>query len=210
MNSNYNQKKLWAKEWDKKDLIKVNNFARRSFSVIKKHPQLKTLLDLGCGSGQDSIYFAKKGLLVTATDFSKNSLDKIPKNIKNLKTIYKDTSKLNFKDNSFDIIYAHLSLHYFNDKDTTQIFNKLYNILNKNGLIFIKCKSTGDDLYGKGKKISPDMYSLNNHVRHFFSKDYMESKLNKYHIIKIRKTSSVYHSYKSSFIEVVASKKVKK
>jgi len=37
-------------------------------------------------------------------------------------------------------------------------------------------------------------------------KEYMREKLSKFEIIKIRKTSSIYHSYKSSFIEAVAKK----
>ncbi len=41
------------------------------------------------------------------------------------------------------------------------------------------------------------------HIRHFFSKNYMKEKLNKF---KIRKTSSIYHNYKSAFIEAVAKK----
>ena len=62
-------------------------------------------------------------------------------------------SKINFNNNSFDIIYAHLSLHYFTDKITTKIFNKLYTILKPNGIIFIKYKSVKDTLYGQGEKI---------------------------------------------------------
>ena len=168
----YDQKKLWLNKWQNSKVGAVNNFARRSFSENKKHGDLKTLLDLGCGAGQDAVYFAKKGLQVTAADFSETGIKLVPKNIKNLKTICLDIRNLNLKPNSFDVIYAHLSLHYFNDNATTKIFNKLYDVLKKNGLIFIKCKSTDDALYGVGEKVAPNMFLKDSHIRHFFSKEY--------------------------------------
>ncbi len=202
----YDQKKLWLHKWRNSKVNAVNNFARRSFSEIKKHGDLKTLLDLGCGAGQDAVYFSKQGLLVTAADFSETGIKLVPKNIKNLKAVCLDIRNLKLKPYSFDVIYAHLSLHYFNDNATTQIFNKLYDVLKKNGLIFIKCKSTDDVLYGDGEKVAPDMFLKDKHIRHFFSKEYMKEKMEKFNLIKIRKTSSVYHSYKSSYIEAIATK----
>jgi len=202
----YNQKKLWFSKWQNSNGKAVNNFARRSFFEIKKHSELKTLLDLGCGRGQDAEYFAKKGLHVTAVDFSESGIQFVPKNA-NLKTIYQDIQNIDFKNNSFDVIYAHLSLHYFDDSTTTQIFDKLYLVLRKGGLIFIKCKSTNDALYGVGEKIESDMFYKDRHIHHFFSKEYMKEKMAKFNLIKIRKTSSVYHSYKSSYIEAIATKK---
>lgn len=198
----------WKTKWKDRILKPRNNFANRCFLKInKKH---KSLLDIGCGDGKDSLFFAKKGLNVTSIDFSESGIKKLSeitkeKKLKNIKAIQKDITKLNFKNNSFDIIYAHLSLHYFKDKLTTKIFNKLYDILKPNGIIFIKCKSIDDALYNQGKKIEENMYKKN-HIRHFFSKNYMKEKLNKFKIIKIRKTSSIYHSYKSAFIEAIAKK----
>ncbi len=203
------EKEYWKTKWDKRKTQKTNNFAKRSYSHIK-NKRFKTLLDIGCGDGKDSLYFTTKGFKVTSIDFSESGireLDKLiaEKNIKNIKTIQKDIRKVNFPENSFDVIYAHLSLHYFDDKSTTQLFNKLSKILKKDGRIFIKCKSVEDALYKQGAKIEKDMYKKN-HARHFFSKDYMKEKLKEFKIIRIRRTSSVYNIYKSAFIEAIATK----
>ena len=98
-----------------------------------------------------------------------------------------------------------MSLHYFDDKTTTKVFDKLYKILKKNGLLFVKCKSIDDIMYGKGKKIEDNFYILEGHARHFFDKDYMKDKLKRFKILKIRKSVSMYKR-KSSFIEAVATK----
>jgi hypothetical protein len=77
--------------------------------------------------------------------------------------------------------------------------------LKKDGVIFIKCKSIEDALYGQGEKVGEDMYKQG-HLRHFFSEDYIKEKLSNFKILEAKKTSSVYHQYESNFIEAVGTK----
>lgn len=51
----YDQKKLWKEKWDAAAPKATNGFARRCYAFIKKDGRYKTLLDLGCGLGQDSV-----------------------------------------------------------------------------------------------------------------------------------------------------------
>ena len=202
------EEEYWKTKWDKREIEEANDFARRSFSQIKDN-NFTTLLDLGCGDGRDSLFFASEGLNVTSVDFSESGIKKLNELSKEkgleINAIQTDIRKINFLDNSFDVIYAHLSLHYFDDEITTQIFDKLFRILKKDGLIFIKCKSVEDALYGKGEEIGKDMYKKG-HIRHFFSEEYMKEKLRNFKILEVRKTSSVYHQYESNFIEAVGTK----
>ncbi len=176
-----------------------------------KQTGAKTLIDLGCGNGRDSLFFARKGLHVTAADFSESDLDQLrklveKKKLANIEVVRQDITRLKFEPNSFDVIYAHLSLHYFTDKATKRIFNQLHSLLKKDGLLFVKCKSTDDMLYGRGRAQEKNMYSFRGHVRHFFDKEYMSALLAKFSMVDVRKSASVYHSYKSSFIEAIAKK----
>ena len=203
-----NQKKHWKQYWNRERRSSPNDFAKKSFSEME-NKSFNTLLDVGCGIGLDSIFFAQKGFSVTSLDFSESGIQCLKqtiksKNINNITPMLGDISDFKFAPNSFDVIYAHLSLQYFNDQTTTRIFSDLYKMLKPKGLIFIKCKSVSDPLYGEGEKIGNDLYIHNDHVRHFFSKKYMTEKLNKFKMVKIKETSSTL--YKSSFIEAVATK----
>lgn len=201
----------WNTIWEKAERVSVSNYAKRCYAKIENN-DYQTLLDVGCGNGKDSIYFAKKGLHVTAVDFSSTAIEQLKQTIaekalSNINTIKEDILYLDMDDNSFDVIYAHLSLQYFDDEITTRIFDKLYKILKPEGMIFIRCKSKDDHLYGQGEKIGDDMF-IKGHIRHFFSKEYMIKKLIQYYLIRIRRSSSIYHGYKSCFIEAVATKHI--
>ncbi len=194
----------WKNKWVNRSFEPANNFAKRAYVLIKKR-NFKTLLDLGCGSGRDALYFSSRKLKVTAVDFSESGINKLKQQNQQITCILQDIRNVKFQENSFDVVYAHLSLHYFSDEITNKIFLNLYKILRKGGLIFVKCKSTQDILCGQGERIGENMWKKG-HMRHFFTKEYMEEKLKKFKIIKIRKTSSVYHEYKSVFIEAIAEK----
>jgi ubiquinone/menaquinone biosynthesis C-methylase UbiE len=203
------QRRQWRDKWaDRRG--DVNAFAKKVFRMLpKKRPV--TLLDLGCGNGVDSLFFASHGVSVTALDFSESGIDALRADIKKsglkqIKPVLHDLSKrLPFKSSAFDVIYAHLSVHYFDDAATRAIFAEMLRVLKPGGSLFVKCKSVDDALYGVGDKIGPDMYRKG-HIRHFFSRDYMKGLLSDWKIVSVRRTSSTYHLYKSSFIEAVAKK----
>ena len=198
---NMSDASYWKNNWLDRQIGPASNFARRAYLMIK-NKKLKSLLDLGCGNGRDSMYFSKKGLEVTAIDISESGIKALKARSQNTRCVQKDIRKINFPKNSFDVIYANLSLHYFDNKTLDEIFDNLYKILRKEGLIFVKCKSVKDSHFGKGKKIEENVYK-EGHVRHFFTKEYMIEKLKKFNVLKVRKT----RKEKFAFIEAVAIKK---
>lgn len=197
-------KKFWKGVW-KGSLVQTPNLFAKRASILMQKKKKKHILDLGCGDGRDSLYFAKKGFTVEAFDFSESGIQSLKKKNPNIKSSVGDIRKLRFKKNSFDAIYAHLSLHYFSDKETKKIFLKLHSMLKDEGLLFVKCKSTDDVLFGKGKKIAENMYH-SGHTRHFFTKAFMAEQLTPFTILSLKKSSSIYASSKSSFIEAIAQK----
>ena len=74
------------------------------------------LLDLGCGAGENSVYFAKKGALCVATDYSPGmvevALKLAEKNGVKIEGCTANAMELEFPDNTFDIVYASNLLHH--------------------------------------------------------------------------------------------------
>src|SRR2546423_1913614 len=98
------QKLLWNRlhKTGQVNLGQETDFAKEIQKII---PSQSELLELGCGNGNDSNYFAQNGHKVFATDFSEvaieNNRDKYKH--KNLKFEVLDISKiLNLLDNSFE------------------------------------------------------------------------------------------------------------
>lgn len=76
----------------------------------------KKLLDLGCGAGENSVYFAKKGALCVATDYSPGMVEVALKlaetNGVKIEGCTANAMELEFPDNTFDIVYASNLLHH--------------------------------------------------------------------------------------------------
>ncbi len=201
-----NDKKYWEDTWNNDKRWPTSKFAQKAYPIIKQN-NLNKMLDLGCGSGRDSLYFADRNLDVTALDFSDSGIKKLKTNNtkQDIECINQDIRDVNFPESTFDVVYAHLSLHYFTDSELEKIIKKLYKSLQKGGYIFIKCKSTKDYLYGKGKKKEEDMFFYK-HWRHFFSKEYMKKKLSSFNVVKISESEATEYGFKSSFVEAIVRK----
>ncbi|XOU94921.1 MAG: methyltransferase domain-containing protein [Candidatus Kerfeldbacteria bacterium] len=143
--------------------------------VIKHLSPNGKLLDIGGGQGQDSRFFADKGYNVTLLDISPRGLElakeKTSKKLqKNLSFYQHDISKLlPFSDSSFDFVYTHLAIHYFNKKTTKQIFDEMYRILKKDGIIAIFTNSINDPEYNTGVKIEKDFFEISGVRKRYFS-----------------------------------------
>ena len=113
--------------------------------VVKFFPTAGTLLEIGAGQGGDANFFQSLGYTVIATDYSDNALTNAKENIKNVRFINVDTSLgLLFEKESFDIVYSHMALHYFDAKTTTKIFFDIHRVLKPDG-IFATITNTIDD-----------------------------------------------------------------
>ena len=79
----------------------------------------KALLDLGCGAGENSVYFARKGAFCTATDYSPGMVEKALKlaaaNGVQIEGRTMNAMELDFPENTFDIVYAANLLHHLPD-----------------------------------------------------------------------------------------------
>lgn len=116
-------------------------------------PDNGTILDLGCGSGRDSLYFLEKGYIVTSVDASEEMV-RLSSELTGQKTQYLRMQDIEFK-NEFNGIWACASLLHIDKKITESGFNILCNALRDNGVLYASYK------YGKGTSILGDRYYNN-------------------------------------------------
>ena len=131
----------------------------------------KEILDLGCGIGADTLYLLEKGYKVLSTDFSNEALQSIKNNIPNSKTMYLDMrDNFPFEENSYSIIVADLSLHYFDNETTIHIMNEIKRILSNNGILLARVASVNDFNFGagEGEELEKNYYFEGAYTKRFF------------------------------------------
>ncbi len=205
-----NQRAHWDKIHEDGELSHYKNPSDFANEVLKNLKPNSKILELGCGVGNDSIAFANSGHSIIATDFSNTAIKKNKERFDNINLefkIFDISNKFPFEENTFDLVYARLSLHYFKDQTTKMIFAEIRRVLKPNGKLAFICKSTKDPLYGKGTEIEQDMFEYEGHIRHFFSEDYTNDSIkNLFEINLLESGQDKFYGRKSSYVKVIAKK----
>lgn len=163
------------KDYKERDWIhKPSLFAETSITYF---PAKGTILELGAGLGQDSQFFAGYGYKVTSTDLEETALEKrvstLPEDLKQRITVKNLDlrEELPFADASFDVVYAHLSLHYFDRETTKRLFGEIYRVLKPGGVLAFLANSVHDPEYNTGKKLENDYFQIDKASKRYFSVD---------------------------------------
>lgn len=95
----------------------------------------KYLLDLGCGAGENSVYFAQKGARCVATDYSPGmvevALQLAEKNGVKIEGRTVNAMEIDFPDNTFDLVYASNLLHHI--PDPKLVLQEMHRVLKPGG-----------------------------------------------------------------------------
>jgi len=168
-------KKYWENYYSEKlGFDKPSSYAIEVLDLIDKE---NSILELGCGNGRDSFYFANNGIRVIAIDQSKNIINQIKNENINPTFLCKDIidiqENFNYKVNH---CYARFFFHALNENEENSAIKFITNILPINGYFFSESRSIKSSLYGKGKFFFKDIYSTD-HKRRFIRKNNFIAKL---------------------------------
>jgi adenylylsulfate kinase-like enzyme/SAM-dependent methyltransferase len=116
------------------------------------------LLELGCGSGRDAVYFAQQGLQVTALDRSNGAIEACLANHagKGVEFLCLDAAEVGtLAPRRFDVVYSRFSLHAMTREEENSALADSHALLAAGGLLCIECRSINDRLAREGEVISP-------------------------------------------------------
>ena len=151
-----------------------SGFAKYVTNYILKHNLFVPLLDIGCGNGRDSCYFASQGIDVTGIDFNSEPDDQGFK-------FYKADLK-NFDYSNFSLLYLRFVVHTLTE---SELDNLISLISGKAGtLVFIETRST----LGVTDELKSETYFKSSvgekHFRMLYSKKYLDEKLSQFKILE--------------------------
>ena len=156
-----------------KNYIKKSNDFTYIFdkTYLKEFENLKNknILDIGCGEGRFAFTCSKKGAKVDAIDVSSKLIDfakeyNYSKNINYYNLDFGNVDINKFKSKKYDFIVINMVLlNIFSEKKVTNIFEKCYKLLNKNGILAFSdlnpiCKAC-DESYPHRVNIFPKIFS---------------------------------------------------
>ncbi|WP_263970955.1 class I SAM-dependent methyltransferase [Leptolyngbya sp. NIES-2104] len=108
-----------------------NRFILRQLGDVRG----KLLLDLGCGAGENSVYFARLGAQCVAADYSPGMVDVAlqlaERNGVQIEGRVINAMSIDIPDNTFDIVYASNLLHHIPDPKVT--LQEMHRILKPGG-----------------------------------------------------------------------------
>ena len=165
--------------------------------AVTYFPASGNLLELGTGSGQDSIWFASKGYKVTQTDVIDDVFEDIKKRAAKNKVQLEQKvldlwQPLEFAENSFDVVYAQLSLHYFDAKRTSELFKEINHVLKPGGTFALMLNSKDDPEYGAGEEIEPGYFQVEKLRKRYFNVEDARKYLNDFEIVVLNNEGQTY------------------
>ena len=121
------------------------------------------VLDLGCGIGQFTDYWLVNGFQVISADISENALNALKERTPSATTVELDMSKpLPFEDGTFDVVFANLSIHYFDEKTTIALSGEIQRVLKPGGLFIGSVNSSVayEIVRDKAKELEKNYYLI--------------------------------------------------
>ena len=156
----------------------------RPFLVPLREAGVRTVLELGCGTGNDAARLAGEGYSVTAVDLSAEAIGQAQTRFGSLARfmVADMTRPLPFPDASFDAVMSNVAMHMFPDDVTRMVFAQVERLVRAGGLFAFHVNSLQDrPLRARSltaRELAPDYVAEETgQTMHFFSEAYLRELL---------------------------------
>ncbi len=138
--NSYNQN---AKDYDEH----LVDSSKNTFHALYEKPAIRaelpkldglSVISIGCGSGHDANWLLQNGASsVVGVDISEGLIKIAESKFPNIEVHVMDMEKLDFPDNSFDLAYSSLAIHYVDD--WTQSLKEAHRVIKPGSLYVFSC-----------------------------------------------------------------------
>jgi SAM-dependent methyltransferase len=156
----------------------------RPFLVPLREAGVRTVLELGCGTGHDAARLAGEGYSVTAIDVSGEAIGQARARFGSLAhfLVADMTRRLPFPDGSFDAVMSNVALHMFPDDVTREVFAQVGRLVRPGGRFVFHVNSLEDRPLRvrrlPARELEPDFVAEESgQTMHFFSEPYLRELL---------------------------------
>lgn len=153
----------WEEQWH--DPETVAKWLRPSGWVAetcaKLSPPLRAL-DLGCGPGRHTVYFASRGYEAWGVELTQAGAELCRENLRRAglpgSVVRGDMAHLPFREASFDLVVAYNVLYHTTRRGMREVIGGVRRILREGGLLLATLKSPEEWVYGIGEEIEPNTF----------------------------------------------------
>jgi len=174
---------------------------RRASGIFKK-ANYEKILDLGCGTGRHTIFLAKEGFSVYATDISATGIDITKKKaqslgLNNIHFKQHDMRSIPFADSFFDAVVCIWTIYHGTLNEIRKTVSEIYRVLKSNGMVFTDFLSVADATCGIGREIERNTFfgakeQEEDIPHHYVTRDDLIQLFSEFRQLKIRLST---HSY---------------
>ncbi len=180
---------------------------------IMRSAGVKKVLELGCGQGRDTWFFAHNGCEVIALDYSESGICQMRKRAQDLGAkvtvrVHDARQPLPFPDASFDAVYSHMFFTMeLTEEEVSRIMAECLRVLRPGGLNIYSVRNDHDPHYGKFIPRGKDMWENPlGFVVHFFTEDKIRALATGYEVVSIREFEDLTSPTIKKLYEVVLRK----
>lgn len=195
MSENGEQQQRWDKTYaEREDFFgKLPSELAVSTIGLMGKSGVKKVLELGCGQGRDTWFFAHNGFEVVALDYSEAGVCHMRKKAQDLGAkvtvrVHDARQPLPFPDASFDAVYSHMFFTMeLTEEEVSRILAECCRVLRPGGLNIYSVRNDHDPHYGKFVPRGKDMWENPlGFVVHFFTEEKVRRLASGYDIMSIR------------------------
>ncbi len=156
-------------------------------SILPAIDTSHTLVELGCGNGRDSFYFARNDIKTIALDLSAKAIELNSSSCHDNITfqVADFTALENGQFENIGNVYSRFTLHSVDHKSYLRTIDWCTNnLLPGSGMLFLEARTINDPLYGQGTNVGKDEFVTTHYRRFAHIKDVMNDlKERGFHVI---------------------------